>query len=275
MSKYNQEYMLLRKRLQNRNSYYNKKYGIKPYKVPKIPKRITAGSIRALTKILSKTKPIQKLNKKMGLTPTGKIKKSTKNKIRKKSGLEQIPKKTRKKKKINKDSYLPDEASMLKESSLSFFVNVDSMDSFIAQMNLSSRRGNNTHRANVHDLSVMLRNAFEKACFADGETTVNKRLQDNAELVNRAMETIEGYYKSSDEEALQEAIDAIEDLISIITNSPIDQDTAKFLEDVYNDSLSSYLTYGDMGEQFIIEVADNKRLVIDPEKGELLDSLAI
>lgn len=275
MSKYKQVYMILRKRLQNRNSYYNKKYGKKPYSIPKIPKRITAGSIRALIKLLSKTKPIQKLNKKMGLTPTGKIKKSTKNKIRKKSGLEPIPKQPRKKKKINKDNYLPDESSMVKDSSLRFFANVDTMDSFIAQMNLSSRRGNNTHRANVHDLSVMMRNAFEKACFAEGETTVNKRLQDNAEAVNRAMETIEGYYKSSDEELLQEAIDAIEDLISIITDSPITQDTAKFLEDVYNDTLSSYLTYDEMGQQFITEVDDNKRYVMDAETGELIDSFVI
>lgn len=267
--------MLLRKRLQNRNYYYNKKYGIKPYKVPKIPKRITGGSIRALTKLLSKTKPIQKLNKKMGLTPTGKIKKSTKNKIRKKLGLEPIPKQSRKKKKINKDSYLPDESSMVRDSSLSFFANVDTMDSFIAEMNLSSRRGNDTHRANVHDLSSMLRQQFEKACFLDGETTVNKRLQDNAEAVNRAMETIEGYYKSSDEEALQEAIDAIEDLISIITDSPITQDTAKFLEDVYNGTLSSYLTYDEMGQQFITEVADNKRYVMDAETSELIDSFVI
>lgn len=275
MSKYKQEYMLLRKRLQNRNSYYNKKYGKKPYSIPKIPKRITAGSIRALTKLLSKTRPIQKLNKKMGLTPTGKIKKSTKNKIRKKLGLEPVPKQSRKKKKINKDSYLPDESSIVQDSSLRFYTDIDNIDSFIAQMNLSSRRGNNTHRSNVHDLFIMLRQQFEKACFADGETTVNKRLQDNAELVNRGMETIEGYYKSSDEEALQEAIDAIEDLISIITDSPINQDTAKFLEDVYNGTLSSYLTYDDMGKEFITEVVDNKRLVIDPETGDLLDSFAI
>lgn len=275
MSKYKQEYMLLRKRLQNRNSYYNKKYGKKPYSIPKIPKRITTGSIRALTKLLSKTNPIQKLNKKMGLTPTGKIKKSTKNKIRKKLGLEPIPKQTRKKKKINKDSYLPDESAMLKESSLSFFAGTDTLDSFIADMNLSSRRGNNTHRANVHDLSVMLRNEFEKACFLDSETAVNKRLQENAEIVNRAKETIEGYYKSSDEEALQEAIDAIEDLISIMTDSPINQDVAKSLENLYNDTLSSYLTYDEFGTSIITEVVDNKRLIIDEETGELLDSFAI
>ena len=267
--------MLLRKRLQNRNSYYNKKYGSKPYKIPKIPKRITTGSIRALTKLLSKTRPIQKLNKKMGLTPTGKIKKSTKNEIRMKLGLEPIPKQTRKKKKLNKDNYLPDESSMVKDSSLRFYTDVDNIDSFIAQMNVSSRRGNNTHRSNVYDLSNMLRQQFEKACFADGETTVNKRLQDNAELVNRAMETIEGYYKSSDEEALQEAIDAIEDLISIITDSPINQDTAKSLENLYNDTLSSYLTYDEIGNEFITEVADNKRLVIDPETSELIDSFVI
>ena len=267
--------MLLRKRLQNRNSYYNKKYGVKPYKLPKIPKRITTSSIRALTKLLSKTSPIQKLNKKMGLMPTGKLKKSTKNEIRKKIGLEPIPKQTRKKKKINKDVYLPNESDMMKESSLSFFANVNTIDSFIDEMYLSSRRGNDTHRGNVYDLYTMLQNEFEKACFLDSETVVNKRLQDNAELVNRAMETIEGYYKSSDEEALQEAIDAIEDLISIITDAPINQDLAKSLEKLYNDTLSSFLTYDEFGKEIITEVVDNKRLLIGPETGELIQSLKI
>lgn len=267
MSKYKQEYMLIRKRLQNRNSYYNKKYGMKPYKVPKIPKRITKSSIKALTKLLSKTKPIQKLNKKMGLTPTGKIKKSTKNKIRKKIGLDPIPKQTKK-----KNKYLPKEQDRIIESVVSFGYNLDDIENMLTNMYISSKRGNNTHRANVYDLHRMLRKALDSAIYEEGYSIIAERLKNNAETVEEAIQTIEGYFSDSNEEQLKEAIDKVTELIGVITGKPVSQNVAKSLEDLFTGTMEYYQdgsTAVVTGEVFL----PARRNYIDKETGEVLEKM--
>ncbi len=265
------EYMKERRRLQKRNSYYKKKHGKPIYKIPSIPKRITKGSVRRLTKLLSKSETVRAFNKSIGLTPTGKLKKSTKNKIRKKLGLQSIPKQTRKK----KNKYLPKEESVIINNVSPILYDVNSIDSLLGDMYLSSKRGNNTHRANVYDLSQMLRRKFEQACFQDGESVVTQRLQENSATVEEAIQAIEGYYSDSNEEQLKEAIDKIEELISIITGEPVTEKDAKTLEDLYSDTMSFYDIIEDGQEFTSIKVDDNTRLIIDPETGELLNKIIV
>lgn len=265
------EYMKQRRKLQKRNSYYKKKHGKPIYKIPSIPKRITKGSIRRLTKLLSKSETVRLFNKSIGLTPTGKLKKSTKNKIRKNLGLKPITKQTRKK----KTKYLPKEESIVMNNFSSVLYDVNSIDVLIGNMNIASRRGNDTHRANIYDLSQMLRSKFEQACFRDGESAVTQRLQENSATVEEAMQTIEGYYSDSNEEQLKEAIDKIEELISIITGEDIGVNDAKYLEDLYSDTMEFYEAVDDEYGVIHERIGDNRELIIDPETGELLNSIII
>lgn len=290
-----EEYMVNRRLLQGRYRRLQK-HGYTPRtKIPKIPKRITQASIRRLVKLISKTPTVRELNKKLGLTATGKIKKSTKKKIKKKAkelltGKKPTKKKTTPKK---KDKYLPSEKDRIIDNVKSALYSVDDIENLINNMYISSKRGNNTHRANVYDLSRVLRSKLDNALFEDGESAVAQRLKDNSELVGGAIETIEGYYSESDEEELKEAIDKIEELISVISGEDISRAEAQSLEDIFSDTMSFYelddtvVEKGDIlvepkrniKDKYtdeILEYAQRPmRVIIDAETGEVLDTIII
>lgn len=290
-----EEYMENRRLLQGRYRRLQKRGYTPSVKIPKIPKRITQASIRRLVKLISKTPTVRELNKKLGLTATGKIKKSTKKKIKKKAkeiltGKKPPKKKTTAKK---KDKYLPTEKDRIIDNVSSVVYSIDDIDSLISNMYLSSKRGNNTHRANVYDLSRILRSKLDKAIFEGGESVVAQRLKDNSDLVEEAMQTVEGYYSESNEEQLKEAIDNIEELISVISGENISREEAQTLEDIFTDSMSFYelddtvvekgnllakpkrnITDKNTGEVMDYIIHDT-RIILDPETGEVLDTFII
>jgi hypothetical protein len=290
-----EEYMVNRRLLQQRYRRLQKRGYTPRVKIPKIPKTITPASIRRIVKLISKTPTVRELNKKLGLTATGKIKKSTKKKIKKKAkeiltGKKPTKKKTPTKK---KDKYLPSEKDRILDNVSSVVYSIDDVDSLISNMYLSSKRGNNTHRANVYDLSRILRSKLDKAIFEDGEAVVAQRLKDNSELIEEAMQTVEGYYSESNEEQLKEAIDKIEELISIISGEDLTQDEAQSLEDIFSDSMSFYelddavVEKGNLLAKPMRNIKDKStgetldyiihdtRIILDPETGEVLDTFII
>lgn len=289
------EYRRNRRLLQQRYRRLQKRGYTPRVKIPKIPKTITPASIRRIVKLISKTPTVRELNKKLGLTASGKIKKSTKKKIKKKAKEILTGKKSPKKKAPTKkkDKYLPSEKDRILDNVSSVVYSIDDVDSLISKMYLSSKRGNNTHRANVYDLSRVLRSNLDKAIFEDGESAVAQRLKDHSDLVEEAMQTIEGYYGESGEEQLKEAIDKIEELISVISGEDISRAEAQSLEDIFSDTMSFYelddtvIEKGDIlvepkrniKDKYtdeILEYAQRPmRVIIDSETGEVLDTIII
>ena len=274
------DYMKLRRLLQQRQRRLKKSGYTPTIKIPKIPKKITQGSIRRLTKIISKTPTVRQINKKLGLTPTGKLKKSTKNKIRKKLGLEPLPKKKTTKKKSTKhqDKYLPNETNVVIDNVIGS-LSIDNIEDLITNMHISSKRGNTTHVSNMNELQVILRTNFDNAIFENGMDEITKRLNSHVDEVNRAIETIEGYYKDSDEESLREAIDAIEELISIIKGDAITFKEASELEEAYTRTTNFYNdndepVYKDLGNNIMVHYQENN-LIVDPETGEVIEKFII
>ena len=289
-----QDYMKKRRLLQQRVRKLKKRGYSTKVKIPKIPNKITYGSIRRLIRLISKTPTMRELNKQMGLTPTGKIKKSTKTKIKQKLlGEKNTTQKKKKSTTKKKDKYLPSEKDRIIESVSSALYSIDDIDNLINNMYISSKRGNNTHRANVYDLSRVLRSKLDKAIFEDGESAVAQRLKDHSDLVEEAIQTIEGYYGESGEEQLKEAIDKIEELISVISGENISQSEAQTLENIFSDTMSFYelddtvIEKGDIlvepkrniKDKYtdeILEYAQRPmRVIIDTETGEVLDTIII
>ena len=289
-----QEYMKKRRLLQQRVRKLKKRGYSTKVKIPKIPKKITYDSISRLMRLISKTPTLRELNKQMGLTPTGKIKKSTKTKIKQKLlGEKAIPQKKKKSTSKKKDKYLPSEKDMIIDNVKSTLYSIDDIDNLINNMYISSKRGNNTHRANVYDLSRVLRSKLDNAIFEDGESAVAQRLKDNSEIVEEAMQTIDGYYGESGEDQLKEAIDKIEELINIISGEDISRAEAQSLEDIFSDTMSFYelddtvIEKGDIlvepkrniKDKYtdeILEYAQRPmRVIIDSETGEVLDTIII
>lgn len=267
MSLYN-EYMKERRKLQIRNYYYKKKYGNPIYKIPTIPKRVTNASVRHLTKMLTKSATVKYFNKSIGLTSTGKIKKTTKNKVSKKPALDSLSKKPQK----HPTKYLPKEENRIIENVTRFTYNLDDIENTLTNMYISSKRGNNTHRANVYDLYRMIKGALDNALFEEGYSAVAERLKNNAETVEEAIQTIEGYYKDSNEEQLKEAIDKVTELISIITGKDISQNTAKSLEDLFTGTMEHY----EQGSMAIVKgeaYLPARRKYRDKQTGEILETM--
>ena len=281
------EYKRERRRLSQLN-YRLRKKGFKELGLPPIPKRITKGSIRKLSKIIAK-QLLASGNDKKAKKKTSTKKKSTSKKKTTKKKTTSKKKPTTKK----KDKYLPSEKDRIIDNVKSTLYSIEDIENLINNMYISSKRGNNTHRANVYDLSRVLRSKLDNALFEDGELAVAKRLKDNSELVAGAIETIEGYYSESDEEELKEAIDKIEELISVISGEDISRAESQSLEDIFSDTMSFYelddtvIEKGDIlvepkrniKDKYtdeILEYAQRPmRVIIDSETGEVLDTIII
>ncbi len=281
-----EEYMLNRRLLQQRTRRLQK-HGYTPsIKIPKIPKRITKGSIRKLVKLLTKTPTVREMNKKLGLTATGKLKKSTKKKIKQKLGLEKSRKPTTKKKKSSKakspkpNNYLPSEKDRIIDNVTNSFYGIDDIDKLIGDMTIASKRGNIQHTSNINELKSILRKSFDNACFEDGETEVAKRLREHSDDVNKAIETIEEYYKDSDEESLREAIDEIENLIQIITDNNISIQESSELEEEYTRTTDFFndndeIIYKSLSDSAVMGHYQENNFIVDSETGEVLEKFVI
>lgn len=245
-----EEYMVNRRLLQGRYRRLQK-HGYTPrIKIPKIPKRITPASIRRLVKLISKTPTVRELNKKLGLTATGKIKKSTKKKIKKKAkelltGKKSTKKKTTKKKPTSKkkttskkqEKYLPDETQTVLDNVANTLFGVDTIEELLDNMNavIASDRYTTVHRERVSDLKGMLSRQYAQYINSENKENIADNLQANAESVNKGIEDITGYVFDSSEKDYQVAVEAVVELSYYLSGQKMDSLDLTRIENLYDE----------------------------------------
>lgn len=239
-----EEYMTNRRLLQQRYRRLQKRGYTPRVKIPKIPKTITTASIRRLVKLISKTPTVRELNKKLGLTASGKIKKSTKKKIKKKAkeiltGKKSPKKKAPAKKKSptkNKDKYLPDETLTVLDNVANSLFGTDTIEDLLSNMDLviSSEQYPMIHRERVSDLKSILSMQYSKYLYDEDNATIADKLQANAEQINKGIEDIKGYVFDSSEKDYQIAVEAVVELSVYLSGQQLDAFDLSRLEDLYD-----------------------------------------
>lgn len=226
-----EEYKRERRRLIQLN-YRLRKKGLKDLGLPPIPKRITKGSIRRLSKIIAKEILARENDKKAKKKTAAKKKTTAKKKTSKKKPT--TKKKTSSKK---QEKYLPDETQTVLDNVANTLFGVDTIEELLDNMNavIASERYPMIHRERVSDLKGMLSRLYVQYINSENNRNIADNLQANAESVNKGIEDITGYVFDSSEKDYQVAVEAVVELSYYLSGQKMDSFDLTRIENLYDE----------------------------------------
>ena len=231
------EYKRERRRLIQLN-YRLRKKGFKDLGIPPIPKRITKGSIRRLTKIMAKEILARENDKKAKKKTAAKKKTTSKKKTTKKKPTSKKKPTTKKKTTSKKqEQYLPYETQAVLDNVANTLFGVDTIEELLDNMNavIASERYPMIHRERVSDLKGMLSRQYMQYINSENNRNIADNLQANAESVNKGIEDITGYVFDSSEKDYQVAVEAVVELSYYLSGQKMDSFDLTRIENLYDE----------------------------------------